>query len=347
MEIKNTTVLPIGINRDSGNSIFPEDKLYDAFNIKFLAQKDNSSFIIQNERGNLLCELNTPILGYINGSCSTDDSVVIFTTTKVTEETTPSIDRIYKVVKNDDDSYTNYLLFQGNLNLCLTNPIQTLYNYETQTVKKVYWTDNRNSPRYININLNDTITDAKKFEFVSEFNLKSIISVTKNPTGGTFTAGTIQYAISYYYKYGAETNLFDISPVAYISHADRGGKPGETVGCSFTLEISNIDTSFDFLRIYTIERSSVDKTPICRKIDININDSINIGDTTPTIKIIDNGQLGTTVAADELLFIGGESILLGTIISRENTFFGGNFTIQRPTLKEVKPLLDFNTTNFT
>ena len=47
MEIKNISTLPIGINKDTGNSVFPSDKLYDAFNIKFLAQKDNSNFIIQ------------------------------------------------------------------------------------------------------------------------------------------------------------------------------------------------------------------------------------------------------------------------------------------------------------
>ena len=47
MEIKNTTVLPIGINRDSGNSIFPEDKLYDAFNIKFLLKKYHFEFLLK------------------------------------------------------------------------------------------------------------------------------------------------------------------------------------------------------------------------------------------------------------------------------------------------------------
>jgi len=346
MEIRGKVIIPIGIDKDSGNQVFPDDKLYDAFNIKYLAQSDNTTFVLQNERGNLKCTLSTPILGYINGSCQADNSIVIFTTTKVHATDINTIDRIYKITKSGD-VYTNILLYQGSLSFCLENPIQAIYVYETTTVQKVYWTDNLNGPRYINVYGNTLITDSKKFEFIPEFNIKSLITISKSNSGGQFTAGTVQYAISYYFKNGSETNIFDISPVVYASHDDRAGKPGETVGCSFTVTVSNIDDSFDYIRIYTIERSSVDVAPSCRRIDLKLGDAVEIDAWgNKTVVFEDNGRIGTITTPDSLLYVGGESILLGTIAARENTFFGGNITINRPSLKDVAPLVNYSDITF-
>lgn len=339
MEIKNKYVIPIGINKDFGNSVFPEDKLFDAFNVNFVAQSDNNTYVITNEQGNYKVNLSSPILGNICGSVSGENAIIIFTTLN-------SIDRIYKLTKGENIfNFEVFLLFEGNLSFDTNYPIKAIFNYENNNIQKVYFTDGINSPKYINISNGVTITDPTKLDFVPEFNIDANINIVKNFSGGQFTAGTIQYAISYFYKYGAETNIFSISPIAYVSNIDKAGNPGETINCSFSLTIDNIDTRFDYIRIYTIERSSIDVEPICRKIDIKLSDSIIVESGINKIKFVDNGRIGTTFSAGELLYVGGESLLLGTIEARENVLFGGNITINRPSLKDVKTILGTNYIN--
>ena len=330
MEIKNKYIVPIGINRDMGNSVFPDNKLFDALNVNFIAQSDNSTLVITNEKGNLKVNTSLELEGNIVGSINTEDSIIVFTTTK-------TLDIIYKLsVGTDIYNFKAVKLFEGILHLDTNFPIKAIYNYENTNIRKVYFTDGINPPRYINIVNDTTITDAEKLAFVPEFNINASIALTKNKAGGQFTAGTIQYAISYFYKYGAETNIFSISSVANISNFDKAGAPNEIVSCSFTLNISNIDTRFDYIRLYTIERTSVNSEPICRKIDLNLKESVININGIPSISFIDNGKVGETFSAAELLYVGGESLLFGTIEARDNVLFGGNITINRPSLKDIK-----------
>ena len=45
----------------------------------------------------------------------------------------------------------------------------------------------------------------------------------------------------------------------------------ETVTCSFDITINNVDTKFDYLRLYSIVRTSIDSTPLVKRvIDIDL-----------------------------------------------------------------------------
>ena len=51
-----------------------------------------------------------------------------------------------------------------------------------------------------------------------------------------------------------------------ISHSTRGASPEDIIGTSFNVSISNVDKRFDFIRAYSIHRTSVDATPYVKRV---------------------------------------------------------------------------------
>ena len=262
-----------------------------------------------------------------------------------------------------------------------------------------------------------------------------------------FPAGTIQYAISYYNKYGQESNIAYVTPLFYTSYPNRAGSPEDRLGNAFKITISNVDNNFDYLRIYSIFRTSRDAVPtVKRVVDLELKSSneptirdkktswyftahiigaiqVNIGDgkgwvsiksenfqptkdftpnavfsdadsyyvfkkrdyphllikdryngyyytwgdateiiinankkvgpsgntyyiigndnqlvrasyadygaATNGLSYVDNGQSGDTIDPTQLLYIGGEDIIAGTITAKDGTLFLGNISINR------------------
>lgn len=179
----------------------------------------------------------------------------------VTLFTTGDKDRIYRL-ENKQTYFEGKLLYEGNLNFNTNNPIETLSVYENDDIQKVYWLDGINQPRVINIVSNEDYSDTS-FDFVPAINDKSICEVTKNDTGGNFPSGVIQYCTTYYNRYRQESNIFYISPLYYLS-GKLGASPEERVNCSFNINFTNLNPDFDYLRLYAIQRTSIDATPTVR-----------------------------------------------------------------------------------
>jgi len=72
--------------------------------------------------------------------------------------------------------------------------------------------------------------------------------------------------------------------------SDRGAKADESVSCAFDFEITNIDTNYDYLRLYSIYRSGLEENP-----DGRLVTEIKIEDNITTINFTDLGNLYTTV----------------------------------------------------
>ena len=83
---------------------------------------------------------------------------------------------------------------------------------------------------------------------------------------GTFAPGVIQYCFTYYSKHGQESNIFYTTPLYYISHKDRGAAPDEKVANAFKITVEDVDSNFEYMRIYSIQRTSINSTPFCKRI---------------------------------------------------------------------------------
>lgn len=342
-------------------------------------------------------------------------------------------DRIYKLWFNNG-ALTGKRLFRGDLGFNYKHPIETISFYENTDIRKVYWTDGLNQPRVINIAAaSDVVSkwNTDSFNFVRTLSLNEKVTIERNiVANGSFAPGVIQYAFTYFNKYGQESNIFYTSPLYYISYNNRGASPEDRVSNSFNIEVTNVDKRFDYIRIYSIHRTSINATPDVRRVvdlapptglttysvdsyDVNISEDmlsvrnrstnvrIPITELEPTytgsnyktwtiegsvyatitfsggttyvnrttyialspsntvyltvtngnkvsissnsrftlydanrakVTYTDNGSSGDSVDPTELLYIGGEEVVFGTMAQKDNTLFLGDIETKRKTL---------------
>ena len=315
MQPKAQTFTIKGMRRDLSKGIFDSNYAFEIKNMRITTREDNTLLSLTNEKGNLEIAVTnvSSIQGSLIGWCVLNQTIILFTTDNTTSY-------IYKIVIGESSS-VGTVLFQGNLNLSTDYPVEAIGVYENENIQKVYWVDGRNQPRVLN--LNTSYTNADSFNFTNKINLThSQPIIDKINSGGIFPAGVIQYAFSYYNLYGQETNLFEVTPLYYLSPKERGLAPGETASCSFKITLGNLDTNFDFIRIYSIVRTSINGTPIVKRV-------ADLKFTEDDLIYTDNGTTGDIIDPQQLLFIGGESIIAGTMAHKDNTLFLGNIKLNR------------------
>jgi len=349
MPIRKTGFNIKGMTRDMAVSKFSPELAYENKNLRIIATDDNTSYGLVNEKGT--AEANVVIEGIPIGQEIINDSLILFTTSGEGDAvitingaegvnlTLPNAsgnaqiehssnygDHIYKFnIDSTTKQLTGGLLYSGDLGFSAGCPIESIGVYENQQIQKVYWTDGINQPRVINIAEQNPQWNNNSFNFVKAVKYGGGITVSKNEISfGSFAPGVIQYCFTYYDLYGAETNIFYTSPLYYVSPSTRGASPEETVSCSFTISVSSYDTRFEYLRIYSILRTSINATPQVRKVA-----DIALKNASGTIVYTDTGTVGETLDPTDLLYIGGEAIFAGTIAQKDNTLFLGDITIGR------------------
>lgn len=318
-----------GMTRDLTVSKFNPEFAYECKNIRITTRDNSTLLTVTNERGNselsILTSNGNPlqVLGTLIGYNVLNNYVTLFTT--------GDKDRIYRL-ENKQTYFEGKLLYEGNLNFNVNNPIENISVYENDNIQKVYWIDGLNQSRVINIVADSTVSGSwndSSFDFVQDLELKETVTIVRDDlASGSFSSGVIQYAFTYYNKYGQESNIFYTSPIQYISFASRGASPEEKVSNSFTITIANPDTRFDYIRVYSIHRASIDATPnVLNVVDLPINAAnVRAGET---LTYTDNGTIGTNVDPTELLYVGGEEVVFGTMTQKDNTLFLGNADIKR------------------
>jgi hypothetical protein len=447
MTPKATSHVIQGMQKDTSKSKLSKEFAFDAKNIRITAREGNTLLTITNEKGNKQIK---SLFGSYLGHCVLNNQLIIFTTTVLNK------DFIFLY----DSDFIQTTLYSGALNFSLDNPIEALGVYENEDIQKVYWVDGINQPRVINIKTSEEVRSKwsnTSFDFIPELELKEDVFVEPVSNSSMFAPGVIQYAFSYYNKYGQESNIFNVSPLCYLTHKNRGASPEEIIkDLAFKVKVTNLDTKFDYVRIYSIHRTSLNAAPtVKRVIDlpaiipeetidvVETHFSYNIGrinnlyvrrlvelppnsiddpngklvtdvfksttdevtgittyefnegppypydfiigdfvdgefiiekeisgnlenfkyvetktsygnrDTywyklepirypatltikytientqTPYIEYIDNGTLGNTIDPTQLLYIGGEDIIAGTITQKDNTLFLGNITLNK------------------
>lgn len=322
-----------GMNRDLSVSAFNPEFAFENMNLRLATNENNTLLSWVNERGTAPITLvdenwvtdnhdtprcKTSIEGTPIGTAVLNHQLVLFTHAE-------DKDRIY-VIKYKDSSVPNMkalLLYEESLSFDVNHPLETLVSYESETVQKVYWVDGINQPRVVNIKGDYTVNGDYKpsfiFDFVPELQLNEDVTVLKKiGANGMFASGVIQYAFTYYNKYCQETNIFYTTPLYYISHSDRGASPEDKVDNAFQITVDGVDPNFEYLRIYSIQRTSVNGTPMVKRIQ-----DIEIGNLTK-VSYTDTGTSGDSVDPTELLYKGGTAVSASTIEQKDGTLFLGN-----------------------
>ena len=259
MPMKSSQHFFKGMQRDLSVSKFNPEYAFDAQNIRVTARDNNTLFTVTNERGNKeipIVESNVVINidGTLLGYNVLNDYITLFTkgTTK---------NNIYRL-ENKTTHFEVVILYTefhtagdppvattDNLNFNTDYPIESIGIYENDDIQKVYWVDGLNQTRVINIVATGDVRstwDNNSFNFVQDLSLNETITITRNDlASGLFSSGVIQYAFTYYNKYGQESNIFYTSPLEYISFINNAATPEDKVSNSFTITINDADKRFD------------------------------------------------------------------------------------------------------
>lgn len=349
------------MNQDVSASAFSSEFAFENHNLRLSTNDSNTLMSWVNEKGTLEMSIvdkdgnGVTLQGTPVGTAVINSQLVLFTTEDSSDEDSASSesspDHIYvlEYARNSStgERIENRLLcrtlYSGNINLSVQNPLETLVSYEADHIKKVYWVDGRNQPRIINIENMEflekpALVDSRgvdtRFDFVPSVELMENVSITRNETsGGTFAPGVIQYCLTYINRYQQQSNVVYASPLYYLSHIDRGAAPDEKVVCSFTIEITDADQRFDYVRLYAIQRTSVNDVPYVRLVeDLEIDGE--------TIHYTDNGTTGSVLDPQELLYVGGREITAQTFAEKDNTLFMGNIDENNPRLNVLQDHFD-------
>ena len=279
-----------GMQRDMSIAKHPSSFLYDAHNIRLPARGEDTLLTITNERGPSYAGVE--IKGTYLGHCLLGKYLTVFSTGGLEEGDNTLRDYITRI---DLSTKESVVLYKGNLEFNVEHPIETIGSYENNDIQKVYWTDGKNQPRVINIvgEIKENIDT--QFDFIRELALQEEVTIQKQlGSSGSFAPGVIQYAFTYYNKHGQETNIFYTSPLLYVSHKDRGASPEDKVENAFKITVRNIDKSFDYVRIYSIQRTSIDAVPIVKRVQdistvldnttIQQESDVATGDISPSLE---------------------------------------------------------------
>ena len=326
------------------------------FYIKYVTKAASAYFDNTEEWKDTVVSYNTKLMGpaiiKLHAFISEPNGVQF----DYTEELdTTECDHIYLVTANDDKTVDIFEFFRGNLNFDTEHPIEATVYFENEEIQKVYWVDGKNPLRYANIANKNGVnfwSDNLMFESVPVLHLQENVTVTRNSTGGVFPSGTVQFAFTYMNRYGAESNIAWISPIHYSSPDSRGGAPDETCSNSFTIKILKHEPGirFDYIRLYHILRTSLDGAVEVKRIaDLPISELSASG-----LSYTDTNTTGAVVDPNELLYLGGVSIIPNTIEQKSNTLFLGNLVQQFSYLRDAvddmniqdKPSWGSNTVTF-
>lgn len=342
MELKKVELVNKGMVQDISISKNSQEFAFENHNIKIVSNDDHTSMSITNLQGPKT--INTiSLTGIVIGKCVLDKYVVIFTH-KVSEgggdygyspeEDDKNVDRIYRLdlqVSGGKESFVLHKLYEGNLNFDTEHLIDTTYYIENANVIKVYWTDGLNSPRFINIitkgerQIDESkkyftpYTDSKDFEFYPVIDSIPVIRLEKTfEYTSLLPNGVVQYFVSYYNANGAETLIASSSNPITTDYSDRGASADDTQGgCSVIITLSNLDKTFDYVRVYSAIRTSE-----YGELNVRIVKDVKIGDDT--IQIIDNGIDQEALDATQLFYIGGQVLIAKTLTQKDGTLFLGN-----------------------
>lgn len=178
------------------------------------------------------------------------------------------------------------LMYSENLNMGTLNPIANPGGIESilenTKTERLYWTDRINPLRTINIIDENAMCFAPEdldLRLTSSLEKPSLLTVQN---GGSLVTGVYQVAYNLRNSDGAITsyshtsNSIDIIDAPYSSSYQdiEGNDNGILTSKSFTIRISNLDTTYEFIDLVILRKETESSTAVITKIlDLSINDS--------------------------------------------------------------------------
>lgn len=232
-----------GINQDVQPIDQPENTYRSATNMLLskklgtIANERGTEEIVPNIDMDVLCVLPVENKAVLFGKDGANNSII-----KLFDSESETIDQI---ISNED--------------LDFGNELQAVYERDYKGDLLVYWVDEKNPPRFINLN-NPETGDLSKLNLYPHIDaVPSIENITVNDTGGNLKTGTYIFAIKYIDRDNTPTNYISFSLPVHINF-DNSGKGSSIQGSnsniptskSISFDIKNISQNYQSLVVTAI-----------------------------------------------------------------------------------------------
>lgn len=339
MEKKSIPFQIKGMRQDISISKADPSYAYEIINMRITPMHEGTMLSLVNEKGNATMPLSDQIQGSYVGHCVINQYLVLFTTNGETQDYIYRID-FSKLVEGEYEVSLRFVMdAHSRIALNPDHYIETIGDYETDSIIKVYWTDGATQPKVINIlkDYNRGTNPSPEYNpndlnFIPNLKLGETISIVKNDdAGGMFSAGVIQYCFTYFNKHGQESNIVTTSPLQYIANGNSGNAPDKTVGVSFTVTLNALDQDFENIRLYSIRRTSINGTPIVKRVaDLSVPKG-----NGATLIYTDNNTAGEEIDPTIMFYLGGEEVVANTMEAKDTVLFLGNISMLRESPKNT------------
>lgn len=232
-----------------------------------------------------------------------------------------------------DDLSTPTLIYDNkNLNFRLSHPIKAIGRYESEAIQRIYFTDNKNPVRSLNIkdpNIKNLTVDKLDLNPPVNFGSPRIVKVE---TVGNLPAGMYQYAYRLKSE-GGKTTRF--SPLSNFVHIVKGSayweyepdpeaqteysstEPGEETNKSVEIKITNLDIEYDVIEVAAVHKTnenSIDSGYIIETTEIN----------SSTLFFTHKDNTGAALLPEEITAISNTPSKVKTLATKDNRLFLGN-----------------------
>lgn len=348
MGFKTETYIIKGMKQDLSDAVFDKSFAFENMNIRIFARQNNSSFSVEQEMGNTKIEniklydnleytiLNSTItdLPFTTiGYCVIDKYIILFG--KGAHED------IIARLENINNNWNMVYLYKGSLlGFDVNNPIESLPNIETDSIKKVYFIDGIHQPRAINVLKQYDPDDLGDIALGSHLQLNENFTVTKDWShSGQYPGGKIQFGFTYLNANGSETNLVEMSPLFDCTMTNNGISNNSAASSagdytysdhSFIVNIDNLDTQFDFIRVYLFLTTSPGTTVI-KYIERHLANHDNFSEV---IDFNEADLTDYTGSFSDILSLES-NIVPYTMATKDNFMFYGNIKESFPDLRNI------------
>jgi hypothetical protein len=209
------------MDRDSSKNKYQPNSYYRMKNMRITSFEELSNGVVQSIEGNILSISFDNIYKdfFVIGHCVIRNYLIVWTTDNTTTGGTGIIWRTDLSVSIP--SWTK-IYESADMNLTTAYPIydEAIGYYEDSDLIKVYWTDNYNMIRHINVaEVYDNTYDVSQLDILSEVTINA--PIITNISGGNLLVGKIQYAYQYYNINGLETVYSPCTGLVHLTQASE------------------------------------------------------------------------------------------------------------------------------
>jgi hypothetical protein len=337
MQKKIFTLVNKGMNRDLSISKAGESSAFENHNIRILAREHDTALSVTNERGNKEISLSGSIVGTLIGWNVLNNRIVLFTH----ESSGNEPDHIYRIDYGRGETFEYHLLYTGDLNFDDEHPIESVVYYEAEDIQKIYWVDGLNVLRMMNFMAGqdeiakwnqEVVSGVHKttwFDSNRAVKFTASVDISKDNAGNARDNGVAQYFLTYYNKHGQESGFAWVSDLVYLSPFDKGGSADGKNNNRVILNVSNLDTRFEYFRIYSVVRTSYDIAQAAYLVaECKIASNV--------ITVIDDGANQETIDVTSLLYKGSQDFVPGTIEHKDQVLFLGDLDLKKASYSKLE-----------